>query len=381
MYGMKMIIKKRRALIRVSLVIIFICLFPLSVDGKETEDHRIEEWGEEWFGGDFSDVECGEAVIHISFSEKAREAFGTCEESINVAIRSEGTWWTYGGRDWYSDIIKVEFDKTVGYQLRKILPYGKYNIDGIYYLGNVSDTSYSYSAYQCPVLFEISKEQPEIPVFFEFKEKELQEAEEECFEDKTSSYYDNLYDKAKEKGLNPRGKVQFHAELEYPGDGQIVVVELEQSNPGITEIHYFGKTNNYTYTAELYPGVYRIHRAYFIAQEGFVMGEDEAIRNSKFEVLPQSDLVEIKLKVNKNQKTITANEVTKIPEKAVSEIAEKEITETSEIAGTENTLNNKEINLRIQRQKQLRVIVYHLIALIVLACFVVCGYYWWKNGN
>lgn len=310
-----------------------------------------------------------------------REAFGTCEESINVAIRSEGTWWTYGGRDWYSDIIKVEFDNTVGYQLRKKLPYGKYNIDGIYYLGNVSDTSYSYSAYQCPVLFEISKEQPEIPGFFEFKEKKLQEAEEECFEDKTSSYYDNLYDKAKEKGLNPRGKVQFHAELEYPGDGQIVVVELEQSNPGITEIHYFGKTNNYTYTAELYPGVYRIHRAYFIAQEGFVMGEDEAIRNSKFEVLPQSDLVEIKLKVNKNQKTITANEVTKIPEKAVSEIAEKEITETSEIAGTENTLNNKEINLRIQRQKQLRVIVYHLIALIVLACFVVCGYYWWKNGN
>lgn len=121
-------------------------------------------------GGDFSDVECGEVVIRVSFSEKARKVFGTGEAPVNFVIRSKGDWWTYGGRDRYSDAVRVMYDKDTGYQIRKRLPYGTYSINECSYMGktitdNLSLEERELYTYQPHIIFELSKENPEIPVY------------------------------------------------------------------------------------------------------------------------------------------------------------------------------------------------------------------------
>lgn len=344
--------KKRKVFIKVSLVLLLICLFQFATRGEETKDHQLESWeGEEWLGGDFSDVECGEVIIHISFSEEARKVLGTCEEPVNVLIRSEGTWWTYGGRDWYSDIVQVTFDKINGYQLRKKLPYGRYAINDMYYLGNVNSSDY---AYPCPIVFELSEEEPEIPVFFEFKKQEKIEGSTVI----NGNYYIKLYNEYKKKGLNPYGKILIHAAPEDLEGEYFVVVEVaEGRSQKITEIHYFGKTNDYTYMAELYPGIYQIHRVYYIDREGNVLGEDEEIKNFEFEALPQSDVIEVNLKIRENQE--------KVPVIAETE-ASKEIIEIN-------------LNKKIDLENRIRLIIYHLTALMVMAGLISAVRYFWRE--
>lgn len=171
--GMKMRNKKKYCL-HLFFIFLFIAFNSFTVQGGGEPP---EDWGQDWFGGDFSDVECGEVIIHFSFSEEAEKMFGTCEEPISAIIRSEGEWWTYGGRDQYSGIIEVSYDINIGYCLRKSLPYGTYSIDEFFYLGNTTlnelslNEQYSYK-YQPQIIFEISKENPVIPIFVEFKKHE-----------------------------------------------------------------------------------------------------------------------------------------------------------------------------------------------------------------
>lgn len=123
------------------------------------------------------------------------------------------------------------------------------------------------------------------------------------------------------------------------------------------EIHYFGKTNDYTYMAELYPGIYQIHRVYYIDREGNVLGEDEEIRNFEFEALPQSDVIEVNLKIRENQ--------AKVPVIAETE-ASKEIIEIN-------------LNKKIDLENRIRLIIYHLTALMVMAGLISAVRYFWRE--
>ena len=377
MSGMRRKINTHAILLKVLFVLLFACTFIFSAlgEGQETEDHRMEEWGQEWFGGDFSDVECGEVIIHISFSEDARKVFGTCEEPINVLIQSEGTWWTYGGRDWYSDVVTVTFDEKNGYQLRKKLPYGKYAITKTAYLGENSASYFNDYDYPRPyIYFEVSKEAPEIPVFVEFKKREGQDENSAVVGDSYDYSYHEIFNKAREKDINPNGKVRFHAVPENLEKEYFIVVEVAgKKSQEIGDIHYFGKTNDYTYTAEFYPGTYLLHRVYYIDLEGNVLGEDEVVSGYEFEALPQSDVIEVYIKIREK------------PAVAEVELSKKNSSETAELV---NTGTSAEIETygegffltnENDPQNKIRMIIYYLIGFLILSGLAGAGIYCWKT--
>lgn len=381
MGGTEMGDKKHRYFVK--FLILFIWSFQFIAFGEGIESGQFEgDWGLDWLGGDFSDLECGEAIISISFSEEARKSFGTCEEPINLHIESHGTWWTYSGRDRYSEIVEVIFDKSTGYQVRKKLPYGKYLIVDFAYMGEISFVPLSPEkreelgkyTNQPLIMFEISEEEPEVPVFMEIKKEEkiahndLDEVE----EGDTEKFfkYSRIYNAAKEKGLNPEGAVQFHAEPENFGSEYFVVVELEDiQSQKVSEIHYFGKTNDYTYTTEMYPGMYGIHRVYYIDREGKVLAEDKTVKGYKFEILPQCNTVVVKLGTSEIQEIFPVTEGSEISEEVTIETVvgeEKETFAEIETSEMKITLNNKN-NLQSNKQMQKRRGIYRLLAFLVLA--------------
>ena len=377
MSGMRRKINTHAILLKVLFVLLFACTFIFSAlgEGQETEDHRMEEWGQDWFGGDFSDVECGEVIIHISFSEDARKVFGTCEEPVNVLIESEGTWWTYGGRDWYTDIVTVTFDKTNGYQLRKKLPYGRYAIARKDYLGETSSDYYNGYNHYPNIYFEISEEAPEVPVFLEFKKIEVQDEKSAVADDSYDySYYSRLYKEAKEGDIDSYGKVRFHAVPENLEKEYFIVVEVaRKTSHKVQDIHYFGKTNDYTYTVEFYPGIYLLHRVYYIDLEGNVLGEDEVVSGYEFEALPQSDVIEVYIKIREK------------PAVAEVELSKKNSSETAELVNTGTSAEIETYGEGIfltnenDPQNKIRMIIYYLIGFLILSGLAGAGIYCWKT--
>lgn len=379
--------KISKFLFKYAFVLLLTVLFSIITFGKE-EEINTDDWGQDWLGGDFSDVEGGYVNLHVSFSENARKLFGI-EKTISLQIESVGKWGPYYGRNNYcDDLVILEFDKKKDcYRLHKKLPYGNYVITD---WNNSGDTSNfhsidDYLAYrgQPEIHFQISKEEPEIPVFMEIQNYGKLSGREVDNYNEIFKKYTKIYDEYEKKRVDPLGKVEFHVSSENLGNNYFVVAELSYGgSQKIMEIHYFGKTNNYTYTTELYPGIYGICRVLFIDKEGTVLAEDEAIKGYKFECNPQKKIAKINLTDSKEQEGNPPSAIVNLPEESVSETSmENTNTETTAVKTTtevNTAINNTDV-LQGGKLNQKRIILYNIIAFIVVVAFTGGAIYLFKS--